>query len=602
MSPSLSNQARRGGTPETAQVGDPGAPATRGPARPPARGLRVRCAQRSLAGIKATNEDSLDFALPEEPLRTTKGVVAAIADGMSACQAGAEASRCAVVGFLHDYYSTPESWSVQRAGGRVITALNRWLYGRGQALQGAREGLVTTLSCLVLKSHSAHLFHVGDSRIHRWREGELEQLTKDHRLRMRGQRDYLCRALGIDAQVEIDYRRLALEPGDLFLLTTDGVHDHLDRQTLARILAEGGTPEERVQRILAQARQAGSDDNLSCQVVQVEDLPDADGDDFYRRLTELPFPPPLEPGMVLDGYRILRELHATAHVQVYLALDTVDGRRVVLKTPSVNHQDDPGYIDRFAHEEWIARRVDDPHVLKAVTGHHRRRFLYHVTEYIPGRTLRQWLDDHPRPSLALARDILGQIAQGLRALHRLDMVHQDLKPDNILIDEQGTAHIIDFGSTLVAGLEEIATPLDRGGPAGTRDYAAPEYFRGWHGSRRSDIYSLGVIAYEILTGQRPWSRPLNARNLGRVHYRPASRFNPDVPAWMDAALQKALAIDPERRYQRLSEFIHDLSHPNPELLRDRPPPLLERNPLAFWKWAAWLLGLANLGWLIAWLW
>jgi serine/threonine protein phosphatase PrpC len=547
----------------------------------------VRAGQCSEAGVKDSNEDSCGIRIPDEPLLLTKGLAAVIADGMSGSEAGREAADACVQGFLSDYYSTPESWSVETSGAKVLTALNRWLFGQGQQFYGSARGMVTTCSILVIKSDVGYLFHVGDTRIYRLREGELEQLTRDHRSQVVGDRAYLSRALGIDVNLEIDFRRVPLEPGDTFLLTTDGVHDLLPARDLAEHLTGAGTDCEAAARaIVAAALTAGSKDNVTCQVLYIERPPAPAADSFYRALTELPFPPPLEPGMVLDGYKVLRELHASKRTQVYLALDTLDGTEVVLKTPSVNYEDDAEYIDAFLHEEWVGRRINSPHVLRVLEPHGRRRCLYYVTEHVGGRTLRDWMNDNPRPALAEVRDIVRQIAAGLRAFHRLEMIHQDLKPENILVDPHGTVKIIDFGSTKIAGIEEIASPLARDNLLGTRQYAAPEYLLGYPGSNVSDIYSLGSIAYELLTGHLPYGRDLSARSLGRARYKSVREWNPQVPAWMDAALRKAVSTDPRKRQALLSELVQDLTQPNAALVSERLPPLLERNPAAFWRWLA----------------
>ncbi len=302
-------------------------------------------------------------------------------------------------------------------------------------------------------------------------------------------------------------------------------------------------------RIVERALENNSLDNVSCQLLKVEQLPHQDEHEFYQQFSELPFPPPLEPGMVLDGYKIVRELHASKRTQVYLAIDNKTDNRVILKTPSVNYVDDAEYIDGFLHEEWAGRRIRNQHVLKVFEPHGRRQCLYYVTEYIDGWTLRQWMHDNPHPALEDVREIVGQIAAGLRAFHRQEMVHQDLKPENIMIDRNGTVKIIDFGSTRIAGIEEISTPLERNNLLGTRNYTAPEYLQGMQGDNVSDIYSLGVITYEMLTGELPYGKhELTARRLRRARYHPAMRLNPDVPLWIDKALEKATAIDRRRRY------------------------------------------------------
>ena len=555
----------------------------------------INAGQYSVAGVKDSNEDALGVRIPAGDLLFDKGLAAVIADGMSGSEAGREAAEACVHGFLTDYFSTPESWSVETSGAKVLTALNRWLYAQGHQEYGSARGMVTTFSVLVIKSTTAYLFHVGDTRIYRWRDGTLLQLTRDHRTRVRPDKTYLSRAMGIDLNLDIDFKTEAVEPGDLFLLSTDGVHDFLSDRELIPFLRDIGSDCEGAARAIVQrALAASSDDNISCQILHVLQPPAQQAAEVYRHLTDLPFPPPLEPGLVLDGYKILRELHASKRTQVYLALDTETQTEVVLKTPSVNYEDDAEYIDAFLHEEWAGRRIHSPHVLKVIESPRRRQCLYYVTEYLPGKSLREWMNDNPNPPLDEVRDIIKQLAAGLRAFHRLEMVHQDLKPENILISKHGTVKIIDFGSAKIAGIEEIVSPLKRDNLLGTRNYTAPEYLQGYPASNRSDIFSLGTVAYEMLTGKLPYGTEITARNIKRVKYHPARAINPDIPAWMDAALQKAVNIDLQRRYDLLSEFVHDLSQPNEALLKDELPPLLERNPVAFWRALAIGLLILNL--------
>ncbi len=558
--------------------------------------LKIRAGQHSEAGVKESNEDCCGIHIPDSALTIRyKGVAAVIADGVSSSEAGRQAAETCVQGFLTDYYSTPDSWSVKTASQKVLGAINRWLYGRGQSQYRSGQGLLSTCSVVVFKSTTAHLFHVGDTRIQRLRNGQLSALTRDHQL-WQGDKALLSRAMGADLQVDIDYRTTDLEVGDLFILTTDGVHEYISPEDLIALCEQHGDDLETAARTLVRtALEHGSPDNATCQLIRIEALPDLDQDTFYRRLTALPFPPPLSPGQILDGYRVIRELHASHRTQVYLAVDTQnDDRQVVIKTPSVNFEDDAEYIDAFLHEEWAGRRIDNPHVLKVLDPGRERSCLYYVTEYVPGQSLRQWMHDHPNPPLTDVREIVEQIAAGLRAFHRQEMVHQDLKPENILIDPQGTVKLVDFGSTRIAGIEEIAQPVRRDYAMGTQNYLAPECLQGRPGTPVSDLYALGVIAYEMLTGHLPYDRELKPRNLKQVRYRPASNFNPEIPAWMDGALKKAVHIDPRRRYQHLSEFTHDLNHPNPELVKESEAPLIERNPVAFWKGLSALLLLTNL--------
>ncbi len=551
--------------------------------------LSVSLGQHSIAGIKPQNEDFYGASVPTGSTLDSKGICIAIADGVSASEGGKDASQITVRQFLDDYYSTPDSWSTKHAATKVLGALNLWLYNQGQKLYAGNCGLATTFSAIVLKSRTAHLFHVGDSRIYLLREGRLECLTRDHRVHFGDKSDYLARALGIDARLDIDYHTRTLQAGDCFILTTDGVHDVLREEALERILAEhAADPQKHAEMLVDQALSQGSQDNITCQIVRIETLPQADKSEFFEQLTRLPFPPDLKAGQVLDGYRILRELNATSRSQVYLAEDTLasPATKVVIKTPSQNYNDDPLYIEQFLLEEWVAKRLDSPHLIKVCERAERpRTFLYSVVEYIEGQTLRQWMRDNPNPGVERVRATVDQIARGLRAMHRMEMLHQDLKPDNILIDRNNTLKIIDFGSTRIAGLAETQSVLEHKHIVGTASYSAPEYFRGEQGSNRSDIFSLGVIAYEMFTGHLPYGEitPEQAARK-KFTYTSARLYNPAIPDWVDAALEKATHPHPNRRYEIESEFVADLTRPNQSLLNEgRSRPLLERNPLGFWK-------------------
>ncbi|MCW8947220.1 MAG: bifunctional protein-serine/threonine kinase/phosphatase [Sedimenticola sp.] len=556
--------------------------------------LEIDYACCSETGIKQENADAADARIPPCELLLSKGVAAVIADGMSSSEGGHEASQICVTGFLNDYFSTPESWSVKTSASKILSALNTWLCGQGQSRYDSPKGMVTTISAAVIKSTTAHLFHVGDSRIYLYRNHSLEQLTRDHRVWVSKEQDLLARAMGIDTHLEIDYRSISLNPDDLLFFSTDGVHDFLtDRQLQKLIEKHCGNLQQAAKYITTSALEQGSTDNVTCQLLKVISLPSEDVDDIYQRVAELPFPPNLKPGMNIDGYEIIREIHASKRSEVFLAINGDTGEQVALKTPSVNFNDDPEFLSGFLNEEWVGRRITNPHVLK-VYEPRRRRFLYHVTEYLDGQTLRQRMDDVGQMSLEEMREYLVQMIDGIRAFHRMEMIHQDLKPDNMLINKNGILKIIDFGSTRIAGVQEISSNADRSTPLGTINYTAPEYLTGEQGSNRSDIFSLAIIAYEMLTGQLPYGdneKPLPAR---KMHYRPASSHNPAVPPWVDGALKKATDPTPGKRYETLSEFLYDMIHPNPELVDTSPKPLLEQHPVLFWQMVATLMLLTNL--------
>ncbi len=568
--------------------------------------LSIRLGQSSSKGVKERNEDFYGALIPEDSTLESKGIACAIADGMGSCANAREASEHCVKSFLNDYFSTPETWSVKKSGAKVLTAINSWLLSNGNKDQA--HGMVTTFSAIVLKSTTAHLFHIGDSRIYRYRHNrnnkkhsDFEILTKDHRVWISSEKNYLSRAMGIDFHLDIDYRTVSIQQDDVFLMTTDGVHDYLSDAQLKKHLESSASIEVISDEIVGHALEAGSHDNVTCQIIQLEQLPSQDPNEIYNQLTRLPFPPPMGPGMTIDDYEILDEIHASTTSQLYKVRDKDSGELFMMKTPSVNYSDDPAYIERFYMEEWAGKRINSDSVLRIYELKRPRNFLYFIMEYLEGKTLRQWMQENPVPDITEVTRLCNKIIQGLRVFHRMEMLHRDLKPENIMLTEQNNIKIIDFGSVKIAGVEEISTPVERIDLLGTKNYTAPEYLLGSEGSNRSDIFSLGIIIYEMLTGELPYgdklSRKLNWRTVNKIQYTSAIQHNPMIPLWLDGALKKAVKIDFRLRYDTFSEFYYDLTHPNPTFMKYHAP-LLESNPALFWKTLSGLLFIINIGWLI----
>lgn len=560
--------------------------------------LRVQTAQESSAGKRETNEDSMGLFVPDEPRTLThKGIAAVISDGVSAAEAGREAAELCVKSFLGDYFSTPETWTVETSARKVLGALNGWLYRKGSEFIEASHGYVCTLSILVLKSRTAYCFHVGDTRIYLFRRGKLRQLTRDHTVRVSASETYLGRAMGLDTKVEVDFSSTPLEVGDCFLLTTDGVHGFLSDARLAELLGADEPLETLAHRVIQAALDAGSDDNVTCQLARVEAMPAPDAEEYVNRLSALPFPPPsLEAGWVLDGYTIVRELYASSRSQLYLVEDK-DGQRLVMKTPSVNFVDQPGYIERFVLEQWVGARVESRHLVKSMPPPDDRTCLYNLMEFVDGKTLGQWCKARrgrlPKEMREVI-DIVTQVVRGLTALHRRQILHQDIKPDNIIIDGQGVVKLVDYGSCYVAGVEELPKPIDREHALGTVTYSAPEFALGIKPHTNADLYSLACVTYELLTGQLPYGAlaetARSQADFDKLRYVSASSINPHVPLWADAALRKALRIDRDQRYRELTEFLYDLEHPNPEFLESGSSPTGAHDPL--WKRVSLALMLA----------
>jgi serine/threonine protein kinase len=560
--------------------------------------LSIDIAQVSEKGRKEINQDFHAILIPQEPQLSSKGIAIALADGISSSAVSQEASEAAVTGFLNDYFSTSEMWSVKTSAIRVLTAINSWLYTQSHRSQISRydkdKGYVCTFSAMVFKSTTAHILHVGDSRIYRVHNNALEQLTKDHRLWISEDKSYLSRGLGIEEHLDIDYQSFKVNVGDVFMLATDGIYEFASESFITKAIGQyKDSLDKATQAILLESLANGSADNLTIQLVRVKDLPSQNVGELYEQLTELPFPPPLEPRMELDGYKIIREIHMSSRSHVYLAEDVATSTQVVIKAPSVDLRGNAAYLERFLLEDWIAKRLNSAHVMKPCIHDRKRNYLYVVSEFIEGQTLTQWMLDNPQPDLQSVRNIIEQIAKGLRAFHRLEMLHQDLRPANVMIDQTGTVRIIDFGSTRVAGLTEITSPIMQDPILGTAQYSAPEYFLGEEGTIRSDIFSLGVIAYQMLTGKLPYGPEVakikSKAALNKLSYDSIRHARREIPAWVDDAIMKAVHPEAYKRYEALSEFVFDLKQPNKAFLNKTRSPLIERNPVAFWKGVSFLL-------------
>lgn len=556
--------------------------------------LKVSIGQYSNKGVKEINQDFHDIRIPAEPQLTNKGIAIAIADGISSSQVSQEASKVSVTSFLEDYFCTSESWSVKKSASTVLKATNSWLYTKNRQDKyhlDKDKGYVCTFSTMIIKSTTAYILHLGDVRIYRLRDNNLEQLTTDHRVYISEDKSYLSRAMGIDSVLNPDYETFEVEKDDIYLFMTDGVYEFLSDSFIKETLNKSIDDYDHVaKKFIYEALKNNSDDNLTIQIVKVDDIPDKNVEETHKQLTFRPLPPILQARMNFDGYNIIRELSHSSRSHIYLAKDEETKKDVVIKIPSVELKDDKSYLERFMMEEWIARRISSPYVVKSYLQTRKRNYLYNVTEFIEGQTLTKWMIDNPNTKIDEVRNIAEQIAKGLNSFHKQEMIHQDLRPENIMIDKINTIKVIDFGATKVEGILEINTTIEHENLQGTALYSAPEYFLGEEGTSKSDIFSLGVIVYQMISGSFPYgtnvAKCTNKTAQNKLIY---NSLYPSVPIWIDEAIKKSVAIDPNKRYDHLTEFIYDLKKPNKKFLNKKRPPLIERSPEKFWQGISFIL-------------
>ena len=559
--------------------------------------LKVSIGQYSTAGIKQQNQDFHGVYLPEGHVLKQKGIACVIADGIGSSNVSHLAAETAVGSFLSDYYSTSDAWSTQTSAERVIRATNSWLYAQTQQSQGRFDkdrGYVCTLSALILKQQQAHVFHVGDSRIYRIRDHEIELLTHDHRVWLSSIEHYLSRALGAGYRIEIDYRNIELKEKDIFLLMTDGVYEFVTDQQLLDLILVDADLNQLAKAFVEKALEQGSDDNLSLQVIHVEQLPELNQ---FHIQQDYVFPQQLSKGEVFEGYVIDKILHQNHRSCLYLAHDTQQ-QPLVIKTLGVDLQQDKNAVEQFQLEDWVSKRLKHDNLMQCYPHNTEKKYLFQCYEYLQGETLAQWLHRQEKPlNLDEILPILQQTALALNAMHRLEMLHQDIRPKNIMVINAENAmkiKLIDYGSTAVRGLVEI-NPKNANRALGTLAFMAPEYFIDHSSSVHSDQFSLAVMAYYLFTKQLPYGTDLarcnSLKQMKKVQYHSIRKYRPDLPIWLDKILGQALSIEPIHRFEALSELIHNLMHPSKELLNSKPPAIIERDPLRFWQMSCAVLGL-----------
>jgi serine/threonine-protein kinase len=275
-------------------------------------------------------------------------------------------------------------------------------------------------------------------------------------------------------------------------------------------------------------------------------------------------------GEQLDHYDLEELLARSGMASIFRAVDRRSGKVVALKVPHLQYESDVAFFERFRREEQIGQKLSHPNIVRVLPADQRSR-TYLVMEFAEGRSLRAVMRERKRLPIEEALAIARQIGSALEYMHGQGVVHRDLKPDNVLVGEAGDVKLLDFG----IAMDEAARRLTWFGlspPIGTPDYMAPEQVRGTRGDARTDIYALGTLLYEMITGELPFTAG-NAHAMMRAKLdddpRPPRDLVADIPSGIDEIILRAIERSPRERYRTVREMLDDLNDPARVVRKDR---------------------------------
>jgi serine/threonine-protein kinase len=526
-------------------------------------------AQSSVTGpVRERNEDSIGFWRPETPeLVRSVGIAAILADGVGGTGRGQEASQLAVktaLQILQETQSEAEPADLLRS---IFNQANRIVYDASGHGQGNGR-MATTFTVSVFRHDELSIGHVGDARVYLIRNGAIRRLTSDHsyvalqvKLGLIKERDamgspmrsVITRSLGQDLTCGYDVFKQTLSKDDIVVQCTDGLYSMLVDEEICDI-ATHFPAGEACPKLIELAEKRRSEDNITVQIIKVNEI---EHRHFYRGAPYYTkganeVSDDIQPGFVLDNrFEITDLVNRSGMASIFKAHDRETNLTVAIKVPLMQFESDAGSFSRFQREEEIGKLLTHPYILRIFPIEPEKKSRpYIVMEYLQGQTLAALMKEvHPLPEPDAAR-IASRICEALEYMHSRDVIHRDLKPQNLMVCSDGSIRIMDFGIAK-AGQSRRLTFVGFSPTMGTPDYMAPEQVKGKRGDTRTDIYALGAILYEMTAGQTPFEGEspyavMNARVSGDP--KAPRKVNPKISQAMEEIILHAMERDPDNRY------------------------------------------------------
>jgi serine/threonine protein phosphatase PrpC len=554
--------------------------------------MRLSCESKSSVGpARKLNEDFVGFWQPEgEAERLQRGAIAVLADGVGGMQKGEVASRMAVETAISVFQRINPANTPKQILRQIFETANLEIYEAGMA-EPEKGRMATTLTACIFRDKELSIAHVGDTRVYLVRQEQLRRLTDDHsytamqvKLRLISEhearasrlRSMLTRSLGPEPIVQFDFKRLKLMSRDRVVQCTDGLYCFLNDGEISEGV-DRLNMDEICPYLIALAERRGTDDNLTVQVVQVDRLVEPKYDQPISILKKTGGGHPtimtneVKPGETLDGrFEIDSVISRSGMASIYKAKDLETGNTVAVKIPYMQLESDPGSFARFQREAEIGELLNHPNILKFIKVPNKSR-PYIVTEYLEGKSLSEVMNEVRPLPIPDAIQIASYICGALAHMHEHKVVHRDLKPQNIMICDDGSLRIIDFGIAKSTEMRRLTfagfTPA-----MGTPDYMAPEQVKGKRGDERTDIYSLGAVLYEMTTGSVPFEGPnpfivMNARLSGD----PVAprKVNPEISEELEEIILHAMEREPHKRYPSAAAMKAELDDPESIKITER---------------------------------